>query len=247
MSKERIYLFDTTLRDGQQTPGIDFSVEDKIAIARMLDEFGIDYVEGGYPGANPTDTAFFAEKRTETASFVAFGMTKRAGVSTSNDPGLAGLIQAESDAVCLVAKAWDYHVKVALGCTNEENLESISDSVKAVTEAGKEAMVDCEHFFDGYKANPAYAIACAKRPTRQAHAGSCCATPMGVPSLRRSATSSASSLTPESPATGLASMPTTTPARQWPIRWPPWRPVCGRSRARSTASASVAAMPTWSR
>jgi 2-isopropylmalate synthase len=162
MSKERIYLFDTTLRDGQQTPGIDFSVEDKIAIARMLDEFGIDYVEGGYPGANPTDTAFFAEKRTKTASFVAFGMTKRAGVSTSNDPGLAGLIQAESDAVCLVAKSWDYHVKVALGCTNEENLESISDSVKAVTEAGKEAMVDCEHFFDGYKANPAYAIACAR-------------------------------------------------------------------------------------
>lgn len=162
MSKQRIYLFDTTLRDGQQTPGIDFSVEDKIAIARMLDEFGIDYVEGGYPGANPTDTAFFAKKRTEKASFVAFGMTKRAGVSASNDPGLAGLIQAESDAVCLVAKSWDYHVKVALGCSNEENLESISDSVKAVIDAGKEAMVDCEHFFDGYKANRAYAVACAK-------------------------------------------------------------------------------------
>jgi 2-isopropylmalate synthase len=162
MTKQRIYLFDTTLRDGQQTPGIDFSVEDKIAIAKMLDEFGIDYVEGGYPGANPTDTAFFARKRTEKASFVAFGMTKRAGVSASNDPGLAGLIQAESDAVCLVAKSWDYHVKVALGCTNEENLESISDSVKAVTEAGKEAMVDCEHFFDGYKANPGYAVACAR-------------------------------------------------------------------------------------
>lgn len=162
MTKQRIYLFDTTLRDGQQTPGIDFSVEDKIAIARMLDEFGIDYVEGGYPGANPTDTAFFAKKRTAKASFVAFGMTKRAGVSASNDPGLAGLIQAESDAVCLVAKSWDYHVKVALGCSNEENLESISDSVKAVTEAGKEAMVDCEHFFDGYKANRAYAVACAR-------------------------------------------------------------------------------------
>ncbi|MBV6650430.1 MAG: citramalate synthase [Hoeflea sp.] len=162
MTKQRIYLFDTTLRDGQQTPGIDFSVEDKIAIAKMLDEFGIDYVEGGYPGANPTDTAFFSKKRTEKASFVAFGMTKRAGVSASNDPGLAGLIQAESDAVCLVAKSWDYHVKVALGCSNDENLESISGSVKAVADAGKEAMVDCEHFFDGYKANPAYAIACAR-------------------------------------------------------------------------------------
>ncbi|KGF66810.1 transferase [Hoeflea sp. BAL378] len=162
MSKDRIYLFDTTLRDGQQTPGIDFSVEDKIAIARMLDQFGIDYVEGGYPGANPTDTAFFEKKRTEKAAFVAFGMTKRAGISTSNDPGLAGLIQAAGDAVCLVAKSWDYHVAVALGCTNEENLDSISDSVRAVREANKEAMVDCEHFFDGYKANRAYAVACAK-------------------------------------------------------------------------------------
>ena len=166
MTRDRIYLFDTTLRDGQQTPGIDFSVEDKIAIARMLDEFGIDYVEGGYPGANPTDTAFFAKKRTAKASFVAFGMTKRAGVSASNDPGLAGLIQAAGDAVCLVAKSWDYHVQVALGCTNDENLESISESVRAVSQAGKEAMVDCEHFFDGYKANRDYAVACA----RAAHA-----------------------------------------------------------------------------
>ena len=162
MTKQRIYLFDTTLRDGQQTPGIDFSVEDKIAIAKMLDDFGIDYVEGGYPGANPTDTEFFASKRTAKASFVAFGMTKRAGISASNDPGLAGLIQAAGDAVCLVAKSWDYHVQVALGCSNEENLESISGSVEAVIEAGKEAMVDCEHFFDGYKNNRDYAVACAK-------------------------------------------------------------------------------------
>ena len=160
--KERIYLFDTTLRDGQQTPGIDFSVEDKIAIAKMLDEFGMDYVEGGYPGANPTDTAFFEKKRTANSSFVAFGMTKRAGVSASNDPGLAALLQAKSDAICFVAKSWDYHVRVALGCTNEENLESITDSVKASRHAGRETMVDCEHFFDGFKANPDYALACAK-------------------------------------------------------------------------------------
>ncbi|PTM98768.1 citramalate synthase [Mycoplana dimorpha] len=162
MTKERIYLFDTTLRDGQQTPGVDFSVEDKIAIAAMLDEFGLDYVEGGYPGANPTDTAFFDKKRTQYARFVAFGMTKRAGVSASNDPGLAALLEARSDAVCLVAKSWNYHVRVALGCTDEENLESIRGSVKAVVAAGKEAMVDCEHFFDGYKDNPAYALACAR-------------------------------------------------------------------------------------
>lgn len=162
MTREKITLFDTTLRDGQQTPGIDFSVEDKIAIAGMLDEFGLDYVEGGYPGANPTDTAFFSKKRTGRASFVAFGMTKRAGVSASNDPGLAQLLQAKSDAICFVAKSWDYHVKVALGCSNEENLEAIRESVEAAIAAGKEAMVDCEHFFDGYKANPGYALACAK-------------------------------------------------------------------------------------
>ena len=162
MTRERIYLFDTTLRDGQQTPGVDFSVEDKIAIAGMLDAFGIDYVEGGYPGANPTDTAFFAKKRTKKSTFVAFGMTKRAGVSTSNDPGLAELLQAKADAICFVAKSWDYHVRVALGCTNEENLDAIRASVEAAKAAGREPLVDCEHFFDGYKANPAYALACAR-------------------------------------------------------------------------------------
>ncbi len=162
MTKEHIYLFDTTLRDGAQTPGIDFSVEDKIAIAKMLDEFGLDYVEGGYPGANPTDTAFFNENRTNNATFTAFGMTKRAGVSTSNDPGLAALIGSAASAICYVAKAWDYHVRVALGCTNEENIESIDASVRAAIAGGKEAMVDCEHFFDGYKANAQYALDCAK-------------------------------------------------------------------------------------
>ncbi|MVA99651.1 citramalate synthase [Nitratireductor sp. CAU 1489] len=162
MTKQRIFLFDTTLRDGQQTPGVDFSLEDKIAIAALLDDFGIDYVEGGYPGANPTDTAFFSEKRTTRSAFVAFGMTKRAGVSTSNDPGLAALIASASDAVCFVAKSWDYHVRVALGCTNDENLESIRASIAVAVAAGKEAMLDCEHFFDGYKANPDYALACAR-------------------------------------------------------------------------------------
>ncbi|PCI04437.1 MAG: citramalate synthase [Hyphomicrobiales bacterium] len=162
MSKERITLFDTTLRDGQQTPGVDFSVQDKIVIAKMLDDFGIDYVEGGYPGANPTDSEFFSQKRTEKASFVGFGMTKRPGVSVSNDPGIAGLLQSKTDAICFVAKAWDYHVRVALRTTNEENLDCIKQSVEAVVADGREALVDCEHFFDGYKANPEYALECAK-------------------------------------------------------------------------------------
>jgi 2-isopropylmalate synthase len=162
MSKERLYLFDTTLRDGAQTNGVDFSLEDKVLVARLLDELGIDYVEGGYPGANPTDDAFFGEKRTKDATFTAFGMTKRAGVSLSNDPGLRALLDAKADAICFVAKTWDYHVRIALGITEEENLDSISQSVRAAREAGKEVLLDCEHFFDGYKANPVYALACAK-------------------------------------------------------------------------------------
>ena len=133
MARERIYLFDTTLRDGQQTPGIDFSVEDKISIANMLDAFGLDYVEGGYPGANPTDTRFFEKKRTGRASFVAFGMTKRAGISVSTDPGMSLLLQAKSDAICYVAKSWDYHVKVALGFTG--NLASPKASAAVDEEA----------------------------------------------------------------------------------------------------------------
>jgi 2-isopropylmalate synthase len=162
MAKERLYLFDTTLRDGAQTNGVDFSLEDKVAVAGMLDKLGVDYVEGGYPGANPTDDAFFAKKRTARAGFTAFGMTKRPGVSLSNDPGLRALLDARADAICFVAKTWDYHVRVALQTSEEENLDGIRQSVAAAREAGREVLLDCEHFFDGYKANPAYALACAK-------------------------------------------------------------------------------------
>ncbi|HZP21776.1 MAG TPA: citramalate synthase, partial [Bauldia sp.] len=162
MSKERLYLFDTTLRDGAQTSGVDFSLADKIAIAGMLDRLGVDYVEGGYPGANPTDDAFFGEKRTAHATFTAFGMTKRAGVSLSNDPGIRALLDAKSDAICYVAKTSEYQVRVALQTTGEENLDGIRQSVAAAKQAGKEVLLDCEHFFDGYKANPEYALACAR-------------------------------------------------------------------------------------
>src|SRR5579883_2830592 len=162
MSRERFYLFDTTLRDGAQTTGVDFSLEDKRQIAALLDRLGVDYVEGGYPGANPLDTKFFETRATERARFAAFGMTKRPGRSAKNDPGIVALLEAKADAIVFVAKSWDYHVRVALGATLEENLESISSSVKAAVEAGREAMVDCEHFFDGYKANRDYALACAR-------------------------------------------------------------------------------------
>ncbi len=162
MSRERLFLFDTTLRDGALTTGVDFSLDDKLAIAAMLDRLGVDYVEGGYPGANPLDTEFFTKKRTKRARFCAFGMTKRPGRSVGNDPGIAGLLASDTDAIVYVAKSWDYHVHVALGCTLDENLECIAESVRAAVASGREALVDLEHFFDGYKANPDYAMACAK-------------------------------------------------------------------------------------
>jgi 2-isopropylmalate synthase len=163
MSKERLYLFDTTLRDGAQTTGVDFSLEDKRRIAALLDELGLDYVEGGYPGANDTDSEFFKAKPAfRQARFTAFGMIKRAGRSVSNDPGLQALLTSAADSICLVAKSWDYHVRVALGITNEENLAAIDESIRAVVASGREAMLDCEHFFDGYKGNPEYALAVAR-------------------------------------------------------------------------------------
>ena len=162
MTKARLTLFDTTLRDGAQTVGVDFSLDDKRQIATMLDELGLDYIEGGYPGANPLDTEFFATRPPVKARFAAFGMTRRQGRSVENDPGVAALLDCASDAVVFVAKAWDYQVRVALRSTEEDNLQAITQSVRAVVARGKEAIVDCEHFFDGFKSNEAYALACAK-------------------------------------------------------------------------------------
>ncbi len=161
MTKEKLYFYDTTLRDGAQTQGVDFSVAEKKLIASKLDELGIDYVEGGWPGANPTDTEFFrGSPKLTNAKFCAFGMTKRAGRSVENDPGLAALFDVETDGVTLVGKTWDYHVDVALGTTLEENLTSISESIAATVAREREALFDAEHFFDGFAANPDYALKC---------------------------------------------------------------------------------------
>jgi 2-isopropylmalate synthase len=160
-ARERLYLYDTTLRDGAQTQGVDFTLADKLTVLGLLDRLGIDYAEAGYPGANPTDTALFAQTRPARAKVAAFGMTKRPGRSVSNDPGLAALIAAHADAVCLVAKASAFQVHVALETSEAENLAAIRESVAAVVAAGREALVDCEHFFDGYKEKPDFALACA--------------------------------------------------------------------------------------
>lgn len=158
--RERLYLFDTTLRDGQQTQGVQFSLSDKMQIAQALDALGVDYIEGGWPGANPTDSDFFAARPQTRATFTAFGMTKRAGRSAENDDVLAAVLDAGTPAVCLVGKSHDFHVTTALGISLPENVENIRASIAHVTAKGREAMLDAEHFFDGYKANPAYALEC---------------------------------------------------------------------------------------
>ncbi len=157
---ERLYLFDTTLRDGQQTQGVQFSAGDKRQIALALDALGVDYIEGGWPGANPTDSEFFAAAPQTRATMTAFGMTKRAGRSAENDDVLAAVLNAGTPAVCLVGKTHDFHVTTALGIGLEENLENIRASIAHVVAKGREAMLDAEHFFDGYRANPAYALSC---------------------------------------------------------------------------------------
>ena len=156
---ERIYLYDSTLRDGAQAQGIDFSAADKQAIATALDAFGIDYIEGGWPGANPTDDAFFAaQPATRHARISAFGMTRRSGRSASNDPGLQDLLAVKTPTVCLVGKTWDWQVETALKVSKAENLRMIGESLAHMVTSDREAVFDAEHFFDGYKANPAYAI-----------------------------------------------------------------------------------------
>jgi 2-isopropylmalate synthase len=156
---ERLYLFDTTLRDGQQTQGVQFSTAEKVRIAGVLDSLGIDYIEGGWPGANPTDSDFFAAAPRTRATMTAFGMTKRQGRSAENDDVLAAVLNAGTPAVCLVGKAHEFHVTTALGISLDDNLANIRASFAHVTAKGREALFDAEHFFDGFKANPDYAIA----------------------------------------------------------------------------------------
>ena len=162
MTRERLYLYDTTLRDGQQTQGVQFSTAEKITIATALDTLGVDYIEGGWPGANPTDSAFFDAAPTTRAKMTAFGMTKRNGMSAQNDDVLAAVMNAGTRTVCLVGKTHDFHVLAALGITLDENTDNIAKSIAHLVAQGREALFDAEHFFDGYRANPDYALTAIK-------------------------------------------------------------------------------------
>ena len=159
----KVFLFDTTLRDGQQTTGVNFSVSDKMTILKALDDLGIDYIEGGWPGANPTDDQFFERNiELKNSSLTAFGMTRRPNQSAANDPGLNNLINSKATSVCIVGKSSLFQVKEALGINENENLNMISESIAEVKNKNKEAIFDAEHFFDGYKYNKAYSIDCIK-------------------------------------------------------------------------------------
>ncbi|MFF0447149.1 citramalate synthase [Streptomyces sp. NPDC004609] len=157
------HVFDTTLRDGAQREGINLTVADKLTIARHLDDFGVGFIEGGWPGANPRDTEFFARARQEitfrNARLVAFGATRRAGGKAAEDPQVRALLESGAPVITLVAKSHDRHVELALRTTLEENLEMVRDTVSHLCEQGRRVFVDCEHFFDGYRANPEYAKA----------------------------------------------------------------------------------------
>jgi 2-isopropylmalate synthase len=159
----RLELYDTTLRDGAQGPGISFSVSDKLKITTRLDELGMTYIEGGWPGSNPKDSEFFQEMRSvklNHAVLTAFGATRRPGVKASQDPGLKMLLDAETPVVTLVGKTWDRQVSDVIRTTNDENLAMIKDSMALLVKQGRTAMFDAEHFFDGYESNPDYALRC---------------------------------------------------------------------------------------
>ena len=233
MPRERLYLFDTTLRDGAQTNGVDFSLGRQARDRRACsDELGIDYVEGGYPGANPTDTTLFAEPRACDADLHRLRHDQPARALGLERSGLAALLDAKADAICFVAKTWDYHVRVALGTTHEENLASIRDSVARRQAEGPRGAARLRAFLRRLQGQSGLSRWPAPRPpTRPARAGWCCATPMAARCRTRSRRSSARSPS-TSPAITSASTPTTTPSRRSPIRWRRCAPARARSRAR---------------
>ena len=157
----KIVIYDTTLRDGAQTEGVLFSSEDKLDVLKALDDFGVDFVEGGWPGSNPSDDEFFAKAESlelRTAKLVAFGSTRRYGVEPKDDPNLRALADSGAEWCCIFGKSWDFQVEEALRIGLDENLDMVQDSVRFLVDSGKHVIFDAEHFFDGYKSNPKYAI-----------------------------------------------------------------------------------------
>ena len=250
-----VVLYDTTLRDGTQGENITLSLADKLRVARMLDEFGMPYIEGGWPGSNPKDIEFFAAARTmrwERAKLAAFGSTRHRSNAPADDPNLRELVAAETPVVTIFGKSWLLHVIEVLGATPAENLDMIADSVGFVVDRGREAVYDAEHFFDGYKADRDYALS-TLRAARQAGARTLvlCDTNGGtltdeLVAIIGDVRASPRRRTPTRRRSPGGSTPTTTPSWRSPTRWPRWPPGSATSRPRSTATASGPATRTWS-
>ncbi len=189
----RITIYDTTLRDGSQGEGVNFSLQDKLLLTAKLDELGIDYIEGGYPLSNPKDFEYFQamkERPLKHAKVVAFGMTRRKNAEAASDTGIKALLDAQTPVVTIVGKTWDMHVRDILGTDLEENLRMIADSVATCKAAGREVFYDAEHFFDGYRANPEYAIRSLQAAERAGASASSCATPTAAQCPSRSPSAS---------------------------------------------------------
>ena len=242
---DRVEIYDTTLRDGGQAQGVDFGATDKIAVARALDDLGVDYIEAGWPGANPTDDAVFASlPRFRRARAVAFGMTRRPGRSAANDPGLAAVLAAGAPTICLVGKTWDFHVRTALGVDETENRTMIADSIAHAAGRAEQVLFDAEHFFDGYKANPDFALSCiAAALEAGADRAVLCDTNGGtLPHEIGEIVSTVLARLPGRIRSG--STATTIPAPPSPARWPRSPQAHLMCRVRLTGSANAAATPT---
>jgi 2-isopropylmalate synthase len=242
----RIRVYDTTLRDGSQGEGINFSLQDKLLVTRRLDELGIDFIEGGYPLSNPKDFEYFQEVRNlplRRARIAAFGMTRRKDASAAEDTCLKALLESQAPVITIVGKTWDLHVRDVLNTSLEENLRMIADSVAHCRVAGREVFYDAEHFFDGLRQNPEYALR-----TLEAAQGAgasviiLCDTNGGTlpEEIAGAWPKLVAFCVPRS-----ASIATTIAMWRSPIRLPRWLRVPRKFRGRSTASASAAAMPTW--
>ena len=251
-----VILYDTTLRDGTQGENITLSLADKLRVARMLDEFGMPFIEGGWPGSNPKDIEFFAAARTmrwERARLAAFGSTRHRSNRPEDDPNLRELVAAETPVVTIFGKSWLLHVIEVLGATPAENLDMIADSVGFVVDRGREAVYDAEHFFDGYKADRDYALA-TLRAARQAGARTLvlCDTNGGtltdeLVAIVGDVRGRARGATRDAPRRHAgASTPTTTPSSRSPTRWPRSPPGIRHVQATINGYGERAATRTWS-
>ena len=249
MSGPPVLLYDTTLRDGTQREGMVLSLADKLKIARRLDEAGFPYVEGGWPGSNPKDIEFFAAARAMTfrhARLAAFGSTRHRANRVEDDPNIRALIDAETPVTTIFGKSWLLHVTEVLGATPEENLAMIGESVAHLAAAGREVVYDAEHFFDGYKADAAYALA-TLRVAVDAGATTVVLCDTNGGCLTDEVVAMTRSVAPEFArrvARRSASTFTMTRAWRWQTPSPPSRPAPLTSRARSTAMASDVATRT---